>query len=107
MHLLESGSNPLGKKKACSNVVDDILWYLGFLWHDMAAHFPQFQGFIEQSFSCGRGFDRALWNTLLIACAFSLSPLVALLHAGCEGTCWIQGKSPRLGWLTSCNWMCV
>lgn len=69
----------------------------GFIWHDMAARFPQFQGFIEQSFSNGRGFDRAPWNTLLKACAFSLSPLVALLHAGCEGTCWIQEKIPQVG----------
>lgn len=80
---------------------------LRFIWHVMAVCFPHFQGFMEKGFSNGTGFDMALWNTLLLACAFSLSLLVALLHAGCEGTCWFQGKSHRLGWLTSCNWMCV
>lgn len=55
----------------------------------------------------GKGFVMALLNALLLSCAFSLSPLVALLHAGCEGTCWFQGKSCRFWWLTSCNWMCV
>lgn len=52
-----------------------------FIWHDMAAWFPQFQGFLEQSYSTGTGLDTALWNALLLACAFSLSPLVALLRA--------------------------
>lgn len=49
----------------------------------MVARFQQFQGFLEQSFANGTGLFWALWNPILVACAFCLSPLVALLHDWC------------------------